>query len=95
MPHTEHVRTVPYFYEYLNVMDGRKILDELLAIPHGTIPASVRTRLSLADTQLRSCLTPSPSCIWGIPQAEKHGYSPERHWYYYAIPAHAPTDWME
>lgn len=84
---------IPCFYDYVNAMDGRKILDQLFAIPNGKIPVSVRIRVTTADARLRSSLVPSSVCIWGAEQAETYGYSPETHWYYYTIPVHAPPDW--
>jgi hypothetical protein len=36
---------LPDFYEYLNDMDGRKILDQLLTGPHGHVPEDVQQRI--------------------------------------------------
>lgn len=74
------------FDEFLNDMDGRQIISELM--PFAT--EEERTRMleplaSLDDSFLKGTRAVNV-CIWGENQAAKHGYDLHQNWWYYRIP---------
>jgi hypothetical protein len=72
--------------DYLDAMDGRRILEEALSIALPEERAKWISRVRAADDQGRAHLVPTEVCIWGEANAEKHGYSRERDWWYYHRP---------
>lgn len=81
------------FDEFLNDADGRHILEECLALlDRGELEAVAR-RVAAADARFSAATVPSRRCIWGEHNAEKHGYTPSRNWYYYRVPRQADETW--
>jgi len=74
------------FDEYLNDMDTRRIISELMPIATDTERTRNLRPVSVLDGYFREATRPSKACIWGDDQAAKHGYDPDRHWWYYRIP---------
>jgi hypothetical protein len=72
--------------EYLNDMDGRRILEEALAIAPVEGRALWVERVQAADVKIRPHLKPSQECLWGDDNARKYGDSRERDWWYYYEP---------
>jgi len=71
---------------YLNEMDGRRILHDVLeAAPDGEF-VEWRNRVSKADDLVRPHLVPTRECIWGERNAATHGYDRDRHWWYFHRP---------
>lgn len=68
--------------EYLNDMDGRRILEEALAIASSPERARWVERVRIADERIRPHLVPTEECIWGEANAEKYGYSRVRDWWH-------------
>ena len=75
-----------YYYDYLNDMDGRKILAEVLPLASEEQRTSVEARVSSADATVRAHTEETEECIWGSESAAKHGWSPHIHWWYYRRP---------
>ncbi len=79
--------------EYLNDMDGRRILAEVLAI----LPPEERrdwdVRVHLADARVRPFLVPTVNCLWGQANEQRHGYVREQDWWYYHRPLIVDPDW--
>ena len=72
--------------DYLNDVDGRQILaDVLSALPQAATPAQ-RERLAKADARLRAASRPGP-CLWGEANAQARGWTPRTHWWYFRHPA--------
>lgn len=74
------------FDEYLNDMDARRIISELMPIASETERTILLNPLSVLDDYFRESTQPSEACIWGDDQAAKHGYLPSRDWWYYRVP---------
>jgi hypothetical protein len=86
---------VQYQDDYLNDMDGRAILEELLPHLEASERAEAQRRLARADARLRTQLIPTSGCIWGEENARKHGYSRERDWWYYHRPRVVDDTWRD
>lgn len=74
------------FDEYLNDMDTRRIISELMPIATETERTRILNPVSILDGYFRGATKPTKACIWGDDQAAKHGYDPDRDWWYYRIP---------
>ena len=75
------------FDEYLNDIDGRRIIDELLPLADATERAMVEASLPALDGSFIKATLPTSSCIWGEDVAQEHKYQPGRDWWYYRIPS--------
>lgn len=79
--------------EYLNDMDGRRILAEALAILPPDERQSWEERVQAADARIRSVLIPTAHCLWGRKNEQRNGYQRERDWWYYHRPPNGDPDW--
>jgi hypothetical protein len=75
------------FDEYLNEMDGRRIIDELLPLADAAERVMVEASLPVLDNSFIEATLPTDSCIWGEDVAQRHEYQPGRDWWYYRIPS--------
>lgn len=82
-----------YYDDYLNDMDGRKILAEVLPLASEEQRTSVEARVSSADATVRAHTEETEECIWGSEPAAKHGWSPHVDWWYYRRPKALGADW--
>ncbi len=80
------------FYDFLNDMDGRRILVEVLSVAPEEQKQSMQSRLKKADELFISSTVESSACIWGTANEEKLSYSRDKDWYYYRVPYGLP-DW--
>src|SRR5450631_1456598 len=60
--------------DYLNDMDGRGILEEVLAVAPPIERNLWSDRIAAADQRIRSHLLPTRECIWGKENAQSRGY---------------------
>lgn len=74
------------FDEYLNDMDGRKIIDALLPVASESERQKVTTEVRQLDARFFAVTRPVDDCIWGADNARKHGYTRQRDWWYYRVP---------
>ena len=81
------------FDEYLNDMDGRYILEELIEVADNTLPAGIKEQMWKLDCDIRKSSQPSSVCIWGTENSLKYGYSPQKHWYYFMLPKLTAEKW--
>jgi len=81
------------YYEYLNDMDGRRILAEALEVASPEERAKFAARVDMADERLRPHLQPSVRCIWGEDVAAKRGWTPEKAWWYFHRPRLVDDSW--
>lgn len=86
---------VQYQDDYLNDMDGRRILEEALAFVEPDQAETVMERIRTADTRILVHLVPTAGCIWGEENARKHGYSRDRDWWYYHRPRVVDETWRD
>ena len=82
-----------YQDDYLNDMDGRSILEEALGVAPDAERSRWVDRVRAADDMIRSHLISTLECIWGEENANKHGYSRERDWWYYHRPMTVGQGW--
>jgi hypothetical protein len=80
------------FYDFLNDMDGRRILAEVLTVATKEQKQSAELRLKKADRLFLSSTVESSACVWGKANEVQHGYSQEKYWWYYRVPVGSP-DW--
>jgi len=74
------------FDEYLNDMDGRKIIDELATHASDEEWAEVEAMLPSLDARFHAATRPVEVCILGEHNAAKHGYRMDRDWWYFRVP---------
>ncbi len=79
--------------DYLNDMDGRRILAEVLQICSPEEREAWMPRVEAADVKMRAHLVPTHQCIWGEENAVQHGYSRDHDWWYYHRPRNVEPDW--
>lgn len=84
-----------YLYDYLNDMDGRRILSECLALFAKNPRVELLRRLENADNFFKSITRPTEMCIWGNENAEKYGYDKNTDWWYFRRPKGADSSWDE
>ncbi len=69
--------------DWLNDLDVRQLLHDL----ERRARAPYRDRLRAADARFRAATLPVRACLWGEANAERHGWTRRRNWWYYRIPA--------
>ena len=74
------------FVEYLNDMDARRILNELLPIASAEERAGFERLVPPLDDRFLRATRPVDFCIWGKETAAKCGYRHDRDWWYYRVP---------
>jgi hypothetical protein len=79
--------------DYLNDMDGRRILEEALQVALPEERSQWVERVRVADDRIRPHLVPTSACIWGDDNAAQHDYSRERDWWYYHRPQKVAPSW--
>jgi len=79
--------------DYLNDMDGRGILEEVLAVAPPIERNLWSDRIAAADQRIRSHLLPTRECIWGKENAQSRGYARERDWWYFHRPRVVEPGW--
>lgn len=82
-----------YLYDYLNDMDGRRILKECLALFAKNLKPELARRLEIADNLLKDITLPTNDCIWGKENAQKYGYDRMTDWWYFRRPQGADSSW--
>ena len=72
--------------DYLNDMDGRRILEELIEVSGDSRIESVRDKMWQLDAKIRGFLQPTSVCIWGTENAAKNNWLSDRYWFYFMLP---------
>ncbi len=78
--------------EYVNSLDRRQLLTEVLARATDAQRAAVAERIARADAHFRALTHASAGCVLPPRIAEEYGYTWERNWWYYRVPNGTP-DW--
>lgn len=71
--------------EWLNSLDGRKIIDQILGLLPGRDRKWIEERLSPIDELFRLRTFETNECVWGASNEKSNGYNRASHWYYYRI----------
>lgn len=72
-------------YEWLNDMDARRIIDEILAVLPPAEKVKTEQDLSVMDSQVIKNTFEVNECIWGQQEETAHRYNRQKNWYYYRI----------
>jgi hypothetical protein len=81
--------------DYLNDMDGRQLISEVLPTASDAQRAAVTTRLSGADEAFRRLTLPTNVSVWGDDVAKEEGWTAVRNWWYFARPLNADAEFMD
>ena len=86
---------VQYQDDYLNDVDGRHTLAEMLADLSSDQRSQADARIATADTLMRPHLLRTESCLWGEENERTHSYRRELHWWYYHRPRIVDETWRD
>lgn len=81
--------------DYLNDMDGRCILAEMLPNLAPDQQHEAASRIATADALIRPHLISTAGCIWGSENERRHGYTRDFHWWYYHRPSTVDESWRD
>src|SRR5687767_1241951 len=81
--------------DYLNDVDGRHILDQILPSLDADQRELATTRLARIDSIIRPHLVPTDACVWGTANEAKYEYERARHWWYYHRPRAVDDLWRD
>jgi hypothetical protein len=84
-----------YVDNYLNDMDGRRIIREIWPLASDEESRVYQDRLIEADRRFVEATDAVPHCLWGAKNEGKRGYTPEVDWYYYRVPKVRGPYWQE
>ena len=84
---------VQYQDDYLNDMDARRILADMLPHLDPQQRQEAEECLAEADSLIKPHLIPTEQCIWGDENAQQYGYSRDRDWWYYHRPPVVDQTW--
>src|SRR5262249_26241710 len=72
--------------DYLNDMDARQLIEDLVRAVPASLTPDLRQRLSDADSSARAGLQAVDECLWGSAVAVREGWTPEGNWWYFNLP---------
>ena len=73
----------------MNDVDSRQILQDVL--DHVPASASALPQIEDADTRFLGNTVETDECQWGTENAERHGWTAEKNWWYWRRP---PTAYL-
>jgi hypothetical protein len=79
--------------EYMNDMDGRRILHEVWPLASADQASFYQARVDEADNKFFAATVPAEECILGGHNEARHGYRPEVDWWYYRVPKDKGPNW--
>jgi hypothetical protein len=80
--------------DYLNDLDGRQILEEILEALPTAADEKNRERIRRADRKMRGLTEPAGKCLWGSEVAETEGWTAEKNWWYFNRPKKGDADFL-
>jgi hypothetical protein len=88
----EHERYPFGIEDWLNELDVRQLLRDLLkAVPAALGPA-LTARLAEADTRVQAATEVAGTCLWGEALAGRMGWRPSSEWWYWRRPRSVDQD---
>ncbi len=72
--------------DYLNDLDTRQLLEEVLAVAPGAEKEKYSERVGRADKMMRKVVKSAGKCLWGNEVAETEGWTEEKNWWYFCQP---------
>ena len=93
----EVVRSVEEGYslgldDYLNDMDGRQLIEEVLHIAPAGDKNIFLKRIRQADAKMQWLVKPAGRCLWGDETARQEGWTAKKNWWYFSRPIRAGED---
>jgi len=87
----EVVRSVEEGYslgldDYLNDMDGRQLIEEVLHVASAGDKKSFLKRIRQADAKMQWLVKPVGRCLWGDETARQEGWTAKKNWWYFSKP---------
>ncbi len=73
--------------EYLNDLDGRQLISEVLPLVEPAERKKLRSRVVEADSLFRRHSKATRVCLWGGREARRRGWTSRKNWWYYRIPS--------
>ena len=81
------------YEEFLNDLDGRRILRECIERLAPSDLAEISARVAEADRVFSENTVAISRCVWGDATADEYGYEPIEDWYYYRRPRASDDGW--
>lgn len=78
--------------DYLNDLDARQLLHEVLGAVPGAGTRTRAHRLGELDARLRNVTRKREDCLWGDAIADREAWSPDVEWWYWAVPKEPGED---
>ena len=78
--------------DWLDELDGRQLLDELVAAVPDALGAALQARLAEADSRIKAATDVVAVCLWGDVLARRLRWKAEREWWYWRAPMRAAAD---
>jgi hypothetical protein len=79
-------------HDYLNDLDGRQLIEEVLAVVPAGISPELHERLHHADARFQRHTIHTKRCLWGPRLEAQQVWTPEGNWWYYRRPEHPGPD---
>ncbi|MBK7368565.1 MAG: hypothetical protein IPJ04_11820 [Candidatus Eisenbacteria bacterium] len=88
----EHERYPFGVEDWLDELDGRQMLAEMIASIPGALSGALTARLAEADSRVDASTELAGECLWGAKMAKRMKWSPREHWWYWRRPRAVADD---
>jgi hypothetical protein len=78
--------------DYLNDMDGRQLIEEVLHIAPAGDKNIFLKRIRQADAKMQRLVKPAGRCLWDDETARQEGWTAKKNWWYFSRPIRAGED---
>ena len=72
--------------DFLNDVDGRQLIEDLVAAVPGAAEPAMLLRIQAADLAIQESIVSTDECLWGDAIAESEGWTPADNWWYFGLP---------
>lgn len=88
----EHERYPFGIEDWLNELDGRQLIAELVATLKGALTSAQQARVKDADARVEAVTEPTTECLWGGRMATRMKWSAKSEWWYWRRPRAVADD---
>ena len=88
----EHDRYPFGIEDWLDELDGRQLLYELVTVVPAALGGALAARLAEADARVLAVTEEAGACLWGDVLARRMGWMPGREWWYWRAPRAVDED---
>lgn len=81
----QYADTEEDIYEWLNELDTRNIIDEILTILSESERTLIETELKPIDSIVLGKTFEVNECVWGKKAEKDNNYNRRKHWYYFIV----------